>query len=65
MKEIYVVIKVAAEKGGDRVLASTEKAFDSPEKAKAYMATVPSVWQENIQNMECHAERVVHVVNLE
>jgi hypothetical protein len=62
---IYTVIKIAMDKHGDHVLATTEKAFRTHEQAEIYMRSVPALWEESIQGMECSCERAIHITPLE
>jgi hypothetical protein len=63
--QIFIVIKVATEKSGDRVWATTEKAFKEVDQAQTYMKSVPSVWDELVDGTECNCERAVHPAILE
>ena len=65
MSEIYIIIKVAAQKDGEAVLATTEAAFQTAEQAKAFISGKPAVWDEVIQGMECTCERAVHTAILQ
>lgn len=63
--EVFTVIKIAAEKDGNLIAATTEKAFRTQQNAMMYLKTVPTVWDEVIGGVECSCERAIHQVILE
>lgn len=65
MEQVYVIIKIAVEKDGPHVLATTEKAFKDQKQAMDYLKNVPIIWQEAIGGIECECERAVHPIVLE
>lgn len=64
--KIYIVIKAALQEMGEFTLVSTEKAFQSKDKAEAYVKTFPSaVWNEKINSIPCVVELAIHEIELE
>jgi hypothetical protein len=64
-KKIFVVLKCAKHETGEWVMATTEKAFATEEKAKAFISGQPIIWSEMLNGCRCDCERAVHITDLE
>ncbi len=63
--KIYVVVKGGLADSGNHMMATTEVAFSTKEKAQEYIKSLPAVWEEKTPTGTYFCERVIHETEYE